>query len=176
MTAIIGLLHTDGVLVGSDSLVLDEDQRGISTRNRDGGKARRMAGLIIGAAGDGRLCDVALGLKVPACRGPIAPWVRAEYTPRLWDALACKPTVEIALAVLFASATEIVTFNEDGSPFAPLGRYAAIGCGAPYALGSLWTSAGLQWSARERVTSALSAAANHQAAVGSPWVFLELRR
>ena len=54
-----------------------------------------------------------------------------------------------------------------------LNGIASVGCGSPYALGSMFTTMKLDKSAKERVTIALEAAAFYSLGVAKPFIILE---
>lgn len=179
MTCIVALVHPAGVIVGADSLVLDDDQR-----SRDSHKIRRRLGVVLGAGGDCDLCDVATGLRCPPCRGEVGSWLRDVYLPRLLraakkhqkEAPECDAVGKPQLYVMAANATGVATCELGGSVMWPLDDCMAIGIGAPYALGALYASKGRGDSPKARVAVALAAAERHCSAVGGPWVWGEIKR
>lgn len=170
MTAIAALLHPRGVLVGADTCITLPNQRA-----RDSSKIARRGNVIVGAAGDSRLCELALSVPCREYRrGDLGNWLRCCLVPALWSAVKAKPTDDMAVMVLAATSREIAIMDGGGGVALPLiPEHAAIGSGAEYVLGAL---AATQGPPRARLTAALEIAAAYAPGVAPPWTWLECRR
>lgn len=173
MTAIAALLHPRGVVVGADTCITLPNQLA-----RDSSKIARRGYAIVGAAGDGRLCELALSVPCREYRrGDLGNWLRCCLVPALWAAAKAKPTDDLAVVVLAATSREIAIVDSGGAIALPLvPEYAAIGSGAEYILGALSATRDGAVPARRRLDDALTIAAAYAPGVAAPWTWLECRR
>lgn len=179
MTAIVGLAEGKHVWMGADSASFDTatyDARPIAPT-----KLFCRAGYVIGYAGSFRAGQI---LKHNV-EYPDVSWLKSqEYSPEITEAFFVKyfvesvkhafsvygfqNTEEETSAFMVATGQALVTIEPDFNVSIYHGP-AAVGTGAPYALGSLYTSAGAGLSAEARIRLALESAAEYNASVAPPF-------
>jgi ATP-dependent protease HslVU (ClpYQ) peptidase subunit len=173
MTCIVGLIHHGGVIVGADSAVTVGAERCIDRR-----KVRRRFGVLLGAAGNARECELTMTCRVPPFRrGDLRDWVSTRLAPAVLGACrAERGDGIIELELLIATPAVLMGVASDGASFEWPFAWGAVGGGSGYAMGSMHSTARLGWTPRRRVTAALEAAAAHCEGVGKPWTICETSR
>ncbi len=162
MTAVVAVEYEGGVVVGCDSAITTDD----GTRDLiDEPKWWRRGAALVAYAGD---LQTAQAIKTATVRHRPASRDPALYV----GALALKARDEIKRLALSEDVSLLVALRGrvyvvELSGFARSAHgYAAIGSGAPFALGSLASTKG---DAHDRVTAALAAAARHSATCAPPF-------
>ncbi len=167
MTVIVGCVARGKVWLGGDASINGANTIEQSTDP----KVWRSGGVLLGAAGDWTALDLLRRIDCP--EAPDEQWIRHGLLGsfrRLRREIGIDPPdgddFEIligALGALWWSSAELAAVR--------LGPYAAIGAGAEFALGSLWTC---QRLGREAITKSLHAAGAHCPAVRGPYALVSL--
>lgn len=171
MTAIVGI-ETDGrVLLGADSAVTWGDT--LVTCKQP--KVWTIGDIVIGVAGDSRACDVVRYylIKMKQFDGiDAAAWAARELASAFKAAMKEVGQSDNSCDMILGVGTKLLGIDENGGVVAFSERYGAIGAGSPYALGSLYaTDTSMTLSPRNRMVTALEAAALYCPSVRGPWVF-----
>lgn len=179
---------TDGlqVVMGGDSLVVDSD--GMAYVAQDP-KVFRVGGMLIGAAGWARICDVAASLRdIPTLFGDPEPWVRGEFIGILRKAMrqsGClrggddsPEEMPDKSCLLIGLAGRIYLIDDSFGIVTPPAWGFAIGSGAAPAMGSLHTTGSVrEWAffdLKKRVLLALQASEQCSPNVRGPFVIEEV--
>jgi ATP-dependent protease HslVU (ClpYQ) peptidase subunit len=171
VTVVVGVEAPGGVWLGCDSRV----STGESLDVLRAPKWFRLGAVVLGWSGDLRASQVALTLPPPALRKPREPalsyLLRAVVEP-LRHHLEQRG-IPWSGDWLLVSERRVYTLQVDWSLVASARGYAAVGGGAPYALGALDALAAS--APATRVTAALTAASVHCPFVGPPFHVLRVR-
>lgn len=170
MTCIVGLECDGSVLVAADSCVTWGEAIGdIRTTCGEPKIWTPRRGVIIGCAGNGNAQDLVEAAKL----GP----PKRDEDGRRYLLRALQPFLsglveeyeDMGLSLLVAVGGRL--YYADGVCVTAAGDgYAAIGTGAPFALGSLYATQGRK--PRQRAELALAAAERHCGSVRGPWTVL----
>ena len=170
MTAIAGIESEGRVLLGADSAVSWGDTI-IACKNP---KVWSHGGVVLGVAGDARACDVVrYHMTVPPFDG-ICPsaWAARELAAAFRAAVKSTATSETSCDMIVGVGGKLVGIDQDGGVIRFPDGYGAIGAGGPLALGALYaTETAMRLSPRQRIVTALEAAALYCPSVRGPWVF-----
>ena len=171
MTCVVGVAHTAGVFLGADSAAIDGDD--ISTGPA---KLVNVGPYLIGYCESFRVGQaIAYRLKPSAqkCTDPLEHLATVfvdelRLTLHKAGATATGDPDELPGPLLVAFRGELYGIDSDYAVH-PVDDYAAIGAGAPYALGSLHATA--KCEPAFRTWEALHAASRHCTAVRQPFHF-----
>ena len=169
MTLVLALESEGSVHLATDSFLGNAGEKDLI----DQPKWFTLHGVTFGYAGDLSVIQlVRYGLKFRSRRSRESI---DQYLSRY--ALAIRTRLletDIKDHASFIAAIEdrVYTIQEDWSVIRSYHRYAAIGIGAPYALGSLASTPGLP--PKDRLDLALHAASRHSAGVSPPFYFRTL--
>lgn len=174
MTCIVGLQHNGTVHMGGDSAGVS----GYSVTIRGDSKVFRVGPYVMGFTTSFRM-----GQLLHYAFSPPAPPVSADGLERFMATefvnavraalleggwLHKRDEREVGGTFLVGVKGALFLVDSDFQVGIPVSGYAAVGCGADLALGSLHTSRGRY--PRWRIQAALEAAAEHSAAVSAPFV------
>ncbi len=171
MTAVAGLVHGNRVYLGADSALSSNEALTIT---RDPKVFARSDGIVAGYCGSVRFGQL-LALTPFPRRGPnLDIWVRQDVCKALRQAardcgyeLGDSDHQDDSQALLGVDG-ELYVIDVGAVAWRAADPYAAVGSGAAWAAGSLYTSTGRP---RARLTKALEAAERHCVSVRGPWAF-----
>lgn len=175
MTAIAGLVHDGTVWLGGDSAATDE--MGASTVIGTAKVIRRGA-FVIGASGGIRAMQIiASDFKPPRFQQDESPreYLVRRFVPAVrafLEKAGCDEIKEGETHLIVGTRGVIAVIQQGWGVVSPADGYAAIGSGAAVALGALHALRHDSRGPRERIATALAAAAHHNATVRPPFVIL----
>ncbi|CAB5218000.1 hypothetical protein UFOVP209_39 [uncultured Caudovirales phage] len=176
MTCIVGLEHDGGVIIGGDAAAIEDLRLTIRTDP----KVFTNGDYLIGFCDSYRMGQLLqYRLNVPKQKADTTTFAHMATT--FIDAVRktfhqggyarTSDGEEVGGVFLCAYAGRLFCIDEDHHIGTSALGYEAIGCGADYALGSLYTTR-TNPDARARVQTALEAAALHSAGVCAPFTIL----
>ena len=162
MTVVVGVVELDRVYLGADSAVTAGDDVAVLARP----KVRRRGGILLGACGDMSAVGAVLDrLEVPRYDGgDLGAYMAQRLHPALRECLRGLGRGHEA-EVLVAAGGQLASLDHDGAIIVHARPYAAVGSGAPYALGACYHRRG---HGSRLVRVAIEAAAEHCASVRAP--------
>lgn len=167
MTCIVGLETEHGVLLGADSAASNND--GISIRNDT--KLFRSGPFTIGFTTSyrmGQLLRYSLNVGAPDT-WDVDRFMATTFVNAVRQTLE-DGGVETGGTFLVGIAGRLYGIFDDFQISHAAAGFESVGSGGAYALGSLHTSAGLDWDPRQRVIAALEAAAALDPFVAPPFL------
>jgi hypothetical protein len=184
MTCIAALIDDKGqVWVGGDALGTDPDS--LDARVGTESKVWSTGNLVFGGCGSFRIMQLLRWhMDVPEIRpdeeplafisGALVDAMRASLSEggalTTWDETATEELYESGFLV--ACEGRLFEIYSDFGVGEYVEKYAAIGCGAPFALGALYTTAYL--TPKKRIRSALKAAEKFSAGVKGPFTIQKI--
>lgn len=187
MTCIVGLQHSRGVVIGGDSAGIAN----LDVNVRADEKVFYSQGMLIGFAGSfrmGQLLRYKLRLpkrsKKDLFMRDDMEYLVTEFIDRVrllfMENGATMNDEEGSLRssgnFLVAYSGNLYTIDGDFQVAKQTCKYAAIGCGSAYALGSLFSTEGLGMKPSQRVEKALEASTMFSAGVRPPYVVEEMKK
>jgi 20S proteasome alpha/beta subunit len=179
MTCIVGLIDNDTVYLGGDSAAV----AGWDLTVKKEPKVFRLGPLLIGTTGSCRVAQLLqYRLTVPSLKKvnpeTLYRWVAIDLIDAIRECLKeaghSKKENEQEVAggntILVGVAGRLFTIYDDYGCIEPALPYEAVGCGAPYAKGTLWATESV--SPMERVEMALRSAETFSAGVRGPFTIL----
>ncbi|WEH40368.1 hypothetical protein [Streptomyces sp. AM 2-1-1] len=174
MTAIVGLVHKNRVHLGGDSAGV----AGLSITVRRDAKVFRTGPYVMGFTTSFRMGQLLrYAFEAPHPSGDLDRFMVTKFIDSLRSCLkdggwARKDSEqEQAGTFLVGIAGRLYSIESDYQVAEPTDQYAAVGCGDDLALGALHATAALGWKPRQRITTALEAAAYHSAGVTGPFTY-----
>lgn len=176
MTCIVGLEHDGRVTIGGDSAAVEGDDLTAA----DTAKVFHLGPYLIGYCESfraGQLVRYRLRVPEPKTDDPVEHLATVfvdELRKTLHKGGVAKATADeeqMPGALMVGYAGQLFTIEGDYAVIRSGYGYAALGCGAPYALGSL-SSSPRNADPNRRISDALCAAENHCTAVVSPFTIL----
>lgn len=179
MTCIVGIAHENKVHLAGDG----QDTGGDLSKYVSEPKVWISNGFVLGHSGHSQACQLSKHVFVPSTpsRGEslmtymvsrFIPELRKELTSNGLDLAATneddEPVVDISLLVGVRGSL----FEVNGWCVYECADFAAIGCGAAWAVGSLRETRKL--TPRYRLQRALASATAHSAGVGPPYTFVNV--
>jgi ATP-dependent protease HslVU (ClpYQ) peptidase subunit len=171
MTCVIGLKRDGKVYLGADSLYLN----GWHITRSPNPKIFRAGEMLIGTSGNLRVSDILqYNLDVPSLGGlDPANYTAQAVIPAIRQALTEHGAIGLMpdSAIMIAYQGGLFIIGEDFS-LSEIAEYEAIGAGAKYALGYLYSVIGMGKAGDPTATirNALECAAYFSASVAGPWV------
>lgn len=164
MSCVAALKHNGKVYVAADSLSSSEDK----LYYRKDKKMFRNGKYLIGFCGSVRTGQV---LTEKFWRPPTDIYSVPDHLIKLMEAKGCLITAEdqsknCGCNFIFATKKEIYEILVDFQLVEPRDDYTAIGSGADYALGSLFSTKGTNLKPEERLRLAIEAASYFSSSVG----------
>ena len=186
MTCVLALRTPRGILMASDSIECAGPEA--STLRVADAKLFRVAGMLAGSSGSTRVAQLLRFARLPTAKGTtrdlvrtLVPAIRRAIErgghvapPKDDDGEPSQAAMDGDL--LLAVRGSIFRVNSDLSVTSSTREYDAVGVGAAWATGSLYTTRDTKLSPERRVTLALEASAEHCALVRGPWVIKWARR
>jgi ATP-dependent protease HslVU (ClpYQ) peptidase subunit len=180
MTCIIGLIHRNKVFIGADSqgtaLTFDKSMRKDAKVFSVNGK------FLIGCSGSYRQGQLLrYGFTPPEQRNDIDDhkYMCTEFIDAIRKCLKDGGLTQVKDGqekcegfFLVAYKGRLYEIEDDFQVGEVAEEYNAVGCGASYALGSLYSNPAID--AKKRITQALEAAEHFSAGVGRPFLILEI--
>jgi hypothetical protein len=164
LTLVVGVEHLGHIYMAGDAGIHQAKLRYVDT----GPKLINRSGFLIGVAGNARVCDVILEWKPPKpYRTNARKWIITTFVPEIKKVIDGEPP-ELLLGIrgeLFSLDTEY-GLARVGHGYDAIG--SAIACGV--AFGNLEATKKL--GPKQRLRSALSAAAKRTNVVVPPWTFI----
>ncbi len=165
MTTAVGIETPEGVYIGADTWVSNEDGTGFNGAI----KAWEHGPLVLGFAGPIMLCHaIAYRLNILTVpEGTLHSWALIKLREYLGKTLTHKERKVGDWNLLIGYGAELVCLDSDGTVTQSLNQSQAIGTGAPFALGSLATTAAINStiespiSPEGRIQLAIASAALH---------------
>lgn len=175
MTCICALQTGGKIWIGADSAVNSAES---VTIIKDG-KIFRRGGMLVSYCGSFRFRDIIAGADLPPVRKSqtVGDWIRGDYCASIRAEAAAAGFVlgvadnEDDSCAIVALDGAIYVLDIGARAYMPAANYAAIGSGAAWAEGSLFSSKG---SPLTRIKTALAAAVNHSVAVRGPFQILTI--
>jgi len=184
MTCAVGLVHDGCVTIGGDSAAVS----GLDLDLRTDEKVFTVGGFVFGISGSFRIGQVLRYALTPPEQKQsqsdmeymVTDWidtVRETFRDKgclsTWDTDddPFKGQEHIDAAFLVGYNGCLYTVEADFQVGRSRAGYAAVGCGAPYALGALY--ANVEGLPRERLERALNAAVRFSSGVRDPFFFVE---
>ncbi len=179
MTAIVGIEAAGEVWIGGDAAAIDESYDS---------EARRDPKVFInGPCLMGYTTSFRMGqllehvLKVPAHPSGVddMAWLVGDFMDSVRKCFAeggflvtKSETSDTGGQFLLGYRGHLYAVHSDFQVGRSRAGYAAVGCGAPYALGALYASRGYGFTSEGRLRISLEAAARHNAAIRKPFTIL----
>lgn len=181
MTCIVGLEHEGAVWIGGDSTGVNYS---LDIHARDDRKVFQVGEAVIGFTGSFRFGQVLqYRLEFPQINTwDVYRWAAVDFMDAVRKACAAggilekRNEVETAHNFLMGVRGMLFYCGPDFQMGRVLDGYAAVGCGAPFALGCLHriqNEGQPPVTAQTRLLRALEAAAHHSAGVRGPFTILE---
>lgn len=178
MTVVVGVEHPGGVVMGADSIGIDEDFRATV---RSDEKLFRSGDFLIGFAGSFRAGQLLRYSFVPPVRPlhsfDVMRYMCVDFVDGMRECLSAggvasmRDGVEEGGNFLVALGAQLFNIDPDYQVGRAACGYAAIGIGEPYAEGALYATRKSKQH-KARVLTALEAASEHCAVVRGPFVVL----
>lgn len=174
MTCIVGIVDDDGkVILGGDSAGSSGDDISVRTDS----KIFRKGGMMFGCSGSFRIAQlIKFGFDIPDYneRSTMAHMVKLASSLRSYlKKEGAFSGEEMDASILIAYMGKLFELHSDFQIATNEVPYSAVGSGAAYALGSLFSSYEHgEFSAREALEVALKASEYNCASVKSPFVIL----
>lgn len=163
MTCIAAIEYRYRVHMAGDSAV----SWGDSTYSTAAPKVVKRGGVVLGAAGDAKACDLAVRADWPRYDGEEpSGWVSTV----LWPVLALCARRSSELELIVGVGGHLYLLDGSGAVMRPRHGYAAVGSGQDAAMGALYALHTGQ--PRRRLRTALEAAAAARSDVAPPWRFV----
>lgn len=178
MTAIVGLIDDGKVFIGGDNAETT-GWYGRTDLADSISKVFNNGPYIIGTAGSSRVAQrLQYHVKIPVPPRDIdhedndamLSFVIKEIVPAIQDKLGQKKS---GCTFILGYRDKLYQIYTDYSVSIRSHGYQACGCGEDFALGSLFTTDGAKKAPRDRVTTALEAAAEFSSGVAGPFTILE---
>lgn len=179
MTCIVGLISGGRVYMGADSAGVD----GLNIVVMTNPKLFRVGDMVIGFTTSFRMGQLLAYGFTPPKRNPaedVMAWMVTEFVEAVRARFKQFGFTEIVNnretggRFLVGVAGRLFQIEGDFQVAETEGNKMAIGCGAPYALGSMFATDGTYLSPMSRVVDALEAARCFSAGVRPPWVTMEI--
>lgn len=180
MTCIVAARCTDYVMMGCDSL----GSSGWDCEVRKDPKMGKVGDYLLGYSGSYRLGQVLLyDFDPPAIESrdghKLYSFIVSKFIPKLRDTLvgagAIKETNKIqeldGASFIIGIGSHIFVVGLDFQVAWPSLPYAAIGCGAPYAIGAMYLGHKSRFSGQALLQSGLEAATKFSNGVRGPFLF-----
>jgi ATP-dependent protease HslVU (ClpYQ) peptidase subunit len=176
VTVIVGIQTNEGAYIAGDSACVSDYDLFLRAEP----KIFRHGDFIMGTAGGGRLLDVAkYDLRLPVPEEDTDNFMRTVFIDTLRDAIHKSGSIRSEEGAerfdgnyLVAFGSKLYIVLSDFSIHTPLQDYAAIGAGAPVALGTMYATEGLISDPVERLQVAVHAAEVFNASVRGPFHYL----
>ena len=182
MTCIVGIEHGGRVWIGGDSIAVDDSQDSVIL---DSSKVFPLMDgeMLVGHSGglrDLQALKYGLGDLMSPIEGREEAWLCVTFANavreafRRFGALSIENGVEKTGSFLIGLRGKVYLFEDSCGLVRDVKGYAALGCGAKYALGALSVLSAfkLELSPRRIVELALGAAVEHNAWVKGPFTIL----
>ncbi len=183
MTCIVGLVEKTGaVWLGGDSASGNTGTYHVNPVRAP--KVFRRGALVFGFTSSWRMGQL-LQFRLPELepRPDLPEWLATTFVDAVRKTLLDggyakkENNVEQAGEFLLGVRGRLFVFDSDFHVGEPADPYAACGCGQAYALGALHaTRSFTNWAPRNRLRTALEAAASYSAYVRAPWRFVHTTR
>lgn len=171
-TCIVAVREDDQIVMGGDSAGAYSD---LSVRTRQDEKVFINNGFIIGFTTSFRMGQLLRYSFKPPKHPNGMPDMEYLVSKFIEEVRKCFTDAGYANGTFIVGYRgEIYTVEGDFQVGHGLDNYAAVGCGAYYALGALYASENKKMTADARVTLALSAAEKFSGGVGKPFNILHL--
>ena len=177
MSCIVGLVENDVVWIGCDSMSSDETSKLV---RKDGKIFRVKNDAIIGFSGSyraGQIIQYTKGLLNKRSKSE-QEYLVTHFIPKivkLFDKGDNDETLELECPFLLAFKDRLFQVDSDFQLAESAVGYDAVGGGAPYALGSLYSTAGTKMKAVDRVYWALKSAEVHGMGIGAPFMIFNTK-
>jgi len=172
VTCIVGLVDQGHVFIGADSAGI----AGYDLVVRADSKAFQNGPFLMGFTTSFRMGQLLrYAFKPPPCEGDVFCYLATTFIDAVRECLSKgryavkKDEQESGGQFLVGFRGCLYAIDSDYQIEQSLAPYAAIGCGAPYALGALYATSG---DAKTRILTALSAAEYHNAGVRRPFTIM----
>ena len=190
MTCIVAIRDpaTRTILVAADSRCSMGDSMLKTTLPKSNGKVFEVAGFVLGLTGNARIRHLASSLNVnfgkngPNAKFDLETTLLDVIVPKLKELAKKYDFYEVKNGIPSLRGHMLIAFANQmcqiGDAFAvtPItGPYWAVGSGAYFALGSLFTSDHADTTVRERALKALAAASHFTDTVGPPFIVKETK-
>lgn len=174
MTVIVGVTNEEGTFLGCDTTCFHGHEK---TQLADGKIKKLAPDFLLGGAGQLNILQAIFESFHFPNRGFIKDnqkFLVKIFVPALVKFLNQKGLADVNGSnitihgyslFLVAISTDLFRISTDGCVIRADEGYDAVGCGAPYALGSLYTTRGVQ-SGHKRVKAAIKSASAHHTHVG----------
>ena len=182
MTCIVGIKHAGCVYIGGDSAGIDVSDCDITSRLDS--KVFINGPSIIGFANSyrmGQLLRYAFDPPVQSSEQDDMTYLVVDFISSFREMLikhghVKKDDEDPGDDFILGYREQLYVIGVDFQVSIPAVGYAAIGIGAPYALGSLHTTRSSKLNPTKRIEKALGAAAYHNAAVSKPFKILNVSK
>lgn len=176
MTCILGLKHQGHIYLGADSLYLN----GWHRIHTDHPKIFRLGGLLIGSEQSQRVSDIMeYNLELPQdCQSDPATYLGRDFIPALRACLiehGAMKDEQMEAVIMIGYRAGLFIIGEDFTLSEIAGPYEAIGAGAKYALGYLYTMHKTSLSPEKMIENALGCAEHFCAGVRAPFIIMECK-
>lgn len=164
MTLVVGVEHLGHIYMAGDAGIHQAKLRYADT----GPKLVNKGGLLIGVAGNARVCDIILEWKPPKpYRSNARRWIVTKFIPEMKKVISGEPP-ELLLGI----RGELFSLDTEGGLAMVSHGYDAIGSAIACAVAFGNLEATKKLGPKQRLRSALSAAAKRTNVVVSPWTFI----
>lgn len=180
MTCIVGTRSRKGVILGGDSL----GSAGLDCEVRNDPKVGRVGDYVFGYCGSYRMGQVLLyDFDPPEPSRRTAPevfrFLVSEFIPTLREAMAIAGVTKVENSVeeldcasfLVGIYGNLFYVDQDYQVGWPSTNYWAVGSGAPYAIGSMYTAYKAKKRGEDLLMTGLTAAETFNAGVRAPFTF-----
>lgn len=174
MTCIVGLLNGANVLIGGDTC----GSNGYSYESCDHSKVFKVGDFLIGGTTSFRMLDLleyslVIPYVTPDDENNLDKYMRTTFVNAVKDCLKKGDFGKPSEGGTFLIGYKDKLYRMQGD-FSVINRakYDSVGCGMYAAIGSLHTTEGTNYTAGERVTKALEAAASIMVGVNGPYNIL----
>lgn len=177
MTAIVGIVEDGKVWIGGDSAGVG----GLSMQIRSDPKVFKNGEFVIGYTSSfrmGQILEHHLSAPLPYEGESGMAYMVKRFIPAVKAQLRdhgfqrCSEGQDSGGTFLVGYRGELYEVEDDYQVARVQQRYHAVGCGRDLALGSLYTTNQFEMSPKERITTALSAAAEFSAGVRAPFTII----
>lgn len=184
VTCIVGLEHNNTVYIGGDSAGVEAYSLAICGRADEKVFINDTGEFIMGFCGSfriGQLLRYALTVPEQSQRKDDMAYMVTDFIDAVRamqkDKGSMKKENELEehdAAFLVGYRGKLYVVESDFQVGRPIENYAAVGCGAPIALGAMFATRNSNLSPENRIELALSAAAEYNAGVRAPFLVLKL--
>jgi len=184
MTCIVGLEQDGVIYIGADSAEVDESTLSVGIRADEKVFLSDDESFILGFSGSfriGQLIRYALSMPSQKVDQDDMAYLVTDFIDALRTMQKDKGSMskeneleEHSSAFIMGFNGKLYVIDTDFQVGRPLGNYAAVGCGAPIALGAMFATQDTETSPEERIRCALTAASTYSAGVRPPFHVLKL--